>query len=332
MLLSEGLVLALDEGYMGNISGIKIFCDENTKESVAEFFVNEFSKEWNEALSKVEMEYGSCDEENVPAKIIYKDYGFLISLRHLEITYCMYEQYDYHLYGCEALKTSLKNLKAKYQQVEYEGYIGQLLSDVNGGEVWQEEISSITGKNVETYDFIGEILNDIFEKQICTSPCEQLDANDVKFAVTGRLDYFGSQERITEIVEELGGKVVSGVSKNTDYLINNDINANSAKNKKAKELGIPIIGEMDFIRLFCDPEEYKSVLQSPFWLQVSEHIGDYAEMVKTLYAYSKYIKKEYLDRAVRGLGICIDESIKEGKLEDDDKSKFLELVKELENN
>lgn len=71
-------------------------------------------------------------------------------------------------------------------------------------------------------------------------------------------------------------------------------------------------------------------MQSPFWLQMSEHIGDYAEMVKTLYAYSKYIKKEYLDRAVTGMGICIDKAIKDGMLESCDKDIFLELMEQLE--
>lgn len=336
MLLSENLVSALDAWGERNISGIKVFCDEAVRESIAEFFINKFSENWEEAELKVEKEYGSCENVNLPAKIIHKDYGFLISLGPLEIRYLGGDRYDCQFYGYKALKKSLENMKKSYPQVEYEGYIGQLLSDSNGGEVWQEEISSITGKNVETYDFIGEVLNYVLENQICVPSYEPLSADDVKFAVTGKLDFFENREEITEYIEELGGNVVDGVSKNVNYLINNDVNSNSSKNKKAKELGIPIIGEKEFIGLFGDPEEFDIDTGSDFWASISEEMYDYdydcADVVKSLYAYSKYIQKEYLDRAVRGLGICIDESIEEGNLEEDDKSKFLELVEELENN
>ena len=51
------------------------------------------------------------------------------------------------------------------------------------------------------------------------------------------------------MIESLGGKVVSAVSSNTDYLVNNDINSTSSKNVKAKQLGIPIITEEELLKL-----------------------------------------------------------------------------------
>ena len=54
---------------------------------------------------------------------------------------------------------------------------------------------------------------------------------------------------VAPIVASLGGKVAGSVSKKTDYLINNDIHSGSSKNKKAKELGIPIITEDDFLEM-----------------------------------------------------------------------------------
>lgn len=184
MLLSEKLVVALEEGCEKSVSGIKVFCDETVRESIAGFFINQFSENWKEAELKVEEEYGSCENVNLPAKIIYKDYGFLISLGHLEIRFLDGDYYDNQFYGYEALYESLDNMKINYPQVEYEGYIGQMVSDVKGGVVLQEEISSIEGKNVETYDFIGEILNDILENEINEPSYEPLSAYDVKFAVT----------------------------------------------------------------------------------------------------------------------------------------------------
>ena len=69
------------------------------------------------------------------------------------------------------------------------------------------------------------------------------------FVITGSLEYFNNRDEAKEIIEKLGGKVTGSVTKKTDYLINNDINSSSSKNKKAKELGIPIITESDFINL-----------------------------------------------------------------------------------
>ncbi len=84
------------------------------------------------------------------------------------------------------------------------------------------------------------------EDEIETEDCE-----DLKFVVTGKLRYFENREAIVEAIEDLGGSVSDGVSKNTDYLICNDIRINSSKMKKAKALGIPVLTEAAFIRRFC---------------------------------------------------------------------------------
>ena len=68
-----------------------------------------------------------------------------------------------------------------------------------------------------------------------------------KFVVTGKLNYFKNRKKLEEIIESNGGSVQTSVSKNTDYLINNDINSTSSKNKKAKELGVRIITEQEFM-------------------------------------------------------------------------------------
>lgn len=72
------------------------------------------------------------------------------------------------------------------------------------------------------------------------------------FVITGSLEHFSNRKELVEKIERLGGKVVSAVSAKTDYLINNDKMSNSSKNKKAKELGIEIISEEDFLTLIQD--------------------------------------------------------------------------------
>lgn len=69
------------------------------------------------------------------------------------------------------------------------------------------------------------------------------------FVITGSLNSFANRDELKNLIESLGGKTTGSVTSKTDYLINNDITSNSAKNKKAKELSVPIISEEDFRRL-----------------------------------------------------------------------------------
>ena len=70
------------------------------------------------------------------------------------------------------------------------------------------------------------------------------------FVITGKVNHFKNRDELKTLIESLGGKVVGSVSKNTTYLINNDINSTSAKNKSAQSLGIPILTEEMFIETF----------------------------------------------------------------------------------
>lgn len=70
------------------------------------------------------------------------------------------------------------------------------------------------------------------------------------FCITGSLTQFKNRDELVKTIEEMGGKVTGSVTFKTNYLINNDTESNSSKNKKAKELNIPIISETDFIRMY----------------------------------------------------------------------------------
>lgn len=69
------------------------------------------------------------------------------------------------------------------------------------------------------------------------------------FVITGAVEHFANRDELKSYIESLGGKATGSVSARTDYLINNDSTSNSSKNKKAKELNIPIITEDEFIAL-----------------------------------------------------------------------------------
>ena len=84
--------------------------------------------------------------------------------------------------------------------------------------------------------------------QTCVMAEEQKFAG-MSFVVTGSVNHFANRNEVKELVEKMGGKVTGSVTKKTNYLINNDVTSNSSKNKKARELGIPILSEADFLKM-----------------------------------------------------------------------------------
>ena len=79
------------------------------------------------------------------------------------------------------------------------------------------------------------------------------DADEVfagmNFVITGSLEHFKNRKELQELIERRGGKVTGSVTSKTNYLINNDVASSSSKNKKARELGVPILSEEEFLKL-----------------------------------------------------------------------------------
>lgn len=89
-----------------------------------------------------------------------------------------------------------------------------------------------------------------FEKPVSSAITDGLkDLSGLTFCITGSLERFENRDAAKTEIELHGGKVSSSVSAKTSYLVNNDIESNSSKNKKAKELGIPIISEEELLSL-----------------------------------------------------------------------------------
>ena len=100
--------------------------------------------------------------------------------------------------------------------------------------------------NIEVYEkLIGEL--DIKQPQPISvgELCKGLT-----FVITGDVNHYKNRNELKAYIESEGGKVTGSVSKSTSFLINNDVNSTSSKNKKANQLGIPIISEDDFINRF----------------------------------------------------------------------------------
>ena len=119
----------------------------------------------------------------------------------------------------------------------------------------------------------------MFEALIKELDIEQVDIKDMSegslngktFVITGDVHDFANRSEFKAYVESQGGKVTGSVSKKTDYLVNNDTESTSSKNKKAKELGIPIISEDTFIEMFGHEKRgYKMPIKTQNDLPVKE--------------------------------------------------------------
>ena len=69
------------------------------------------------------------------------------------------------------------------------------------------------------------------------------------FVITGSLNHFANRDELKSLLEKAGAKVAGSVSAKTSYLINNDVTSTSGKNKKARELGIPVIAEEEVLKM-----------------------------------------------------------------------------------
>ena len=121
------------------------------------------------------------------------------------------------------------------------------LLEIEGiGEVLANSIVDFfkDSKNIENVKSLREVL--IFEAE--GSAGSDSFAGKV-FVITGSLEHFTNRNELKELIEKNGGKVSGSVSSKTNFLINNDTASNSSKNKKAKELGVEIISEEDFLKL-----------------------------------------------------------------------------------
>lgn len=102
------------------------------------------------------------------------------------------------------------------------------------------------GDNLEMVEKLAEEL----EFEMPESKKESaVNLTGMTFVVTGKVNKFANRNVIKDEIESRGGKVAGSVSKNTNYLVNNDVNSTSSKNKKAQQLGIPIIDEDRLIKI-----------------------------------------------------------------------------------
>lgn len=123
------------------------------------------------------------------------------------------------------------------------------LTDIDGvGEVIARSFADYFA-SPEHNKTVNDLLQEITFETLQTDSRAQ-DLSGLVFVITGSLEHFENRSALKETIENAGGKVTGSVTKNTSYLINNDIASTSSKNKKAKELGVPIITEEQAMEQF----------------------------------------------------------------------------------
>jgi DNA ligase (NAD+) len=125
----------------------------------------------------------------------------------------------------------------------------------------KEELAEVDGiGEVLAGDFVAYFENDsnkdLLERLLAELKIERPEKDEaseqlvgVNFVITGSVEHFTNRNEVKELIESLGGKVTGSVTGKTNYLINNDVNSTSGKNKKAKELGVAIISEERFMEM-----------------------------------------------------------------------------------
>ena len=118
------------------------------------------------------------------------------------------------------------------------------LSQIDGvGDVIAEKFVE-TINNPEFASSIDRLLEEVTFIDVKS---EKTTLKDMVFVITGSLEHFNNRDEMIEFIENNGGKVISAISSKVTYLINNDVESTSTKNKKAKELGIKIISEQELL-------------------------------------------------------------------------------------
>ena len=157
------------------------------------------------------------------------------------------------IYALGIQNIGVANAKMLAKQYHYD------LSELRNASA--EELSSIEGIGGVIAASIEEYFRDEKNKQMLKNLLEQIsiekpeENNNVQifagmnFVITGTVNHFANRNEVKAVIEERGGKVTGSVTSKTNYLINNDTTSNSSKNKKAKELNIPIISEEDFLEM-----------------------------------------------------------------------------------
>ncbi|NLN64818.1 MAG: NAD-dependent DNA ligase LigA [Clostridiaceae bacterium] len=151
--------------------------------------------------------------------------------------------------GLSNAKLICKEFSYDWEQIQNASR-DQLLRISGVGEVMANEYVRFFN-NERNLSFLAELMKEIKLERIETTSTGQ-PFEGIRFVITGAVNEFSNRNELKDTIEQKGGKVTDSVTSKTDYLINNDKMSGSSKNRKAKELGVPIISEKQFLNWMVD--------------------------------------------------------------------------------
>ena len=157
------------------------------------------------------------------------------------------------IYGLGIANIGLANAKMICKEFQYdlEAMLKATVEELNAisgiGEVIATAFVDYFSNNVHRERLRNLLAELIIPKEEADSAAQIF--NGVNFVITGSVEHFANRNEVKELIESLGGKVTGSVTSKTNYLINNDVTSTSSKNKKANDLGIPIISEETFLKM-----------------------------------------------------------------------------------
>lgn len=151
--------------------------------------------------------------------------------------------------GSSASKTISNKFDGDYNrfiQSYQDDFDWTLLDDF--GAVMSENLKDYLDANLEAVNTLAAEMHFQQKVQISDEKTSK-KVQDLNFCITGSLTHYTNRDALVAAIEANGGRFVSSVSKKCNYLINNDVESNSSKNKKAKECGVSIITEEEFMEM-----------------------------------------------------------------------------------
>lgn len=149
------------------------------------------------------------------------------------------------LIGRTASKEIAKNFKYDYELFRKYG----IVTHYKGIDRFGNSMNDSIHEYLRKYHMMVEMLSDEFSFIEKETSEKSIDLSNKTFVITGSLNHYKNRDELVSIIEGFGGKVSGSVSTKTNYLINNDVTSASGKNRKAHDLGIPIISENEFVQM-----------------------------------------------------------------------------------
>ena len=149
------------------------------------------------------------------------------------------------LIGRSASKDIAKHFKYDYENLRKYGIVTHYTQLDGFGETMNDSLHQWLREN----HLMMELLASEFTFEKVEENSSDVDLSGKNFVITGSLTHYKNRDELVDLITSMGGKVSGSVSSKTSYLLNNDINSTSSKNRKAKELDVPIITEKDFIKM-----------------------------------------------------------------------------------